>query len=50
MRRTVKYLLTRLLVVIRQRNFGFRDSVGIVFDMLFHNISYSSIIMSVRIG
>lgn len=50
MRRIVKYLLTRPLAIIRKKNFGFRGSVGIVFDIMFHNISYSSIIMSVRIG
>lgn len=50
MRRIVKCLLTRPLAIIRKKNFGFRGNFGIVFDIIFHNISYSSIIMSVRIG
>lgn len=47
--RIVKYPLTPL-AVIRKKNFGFRGRVGIVFDMIFHSISYTSIIMSGRIG
>lgn len=50
MRRIVKYLLTIPLAVIRKINFDFRSRVRIVFDMMFYNISYPSIIMSVRIG